>query len=95
MALGQGPWHSVNSGIYHDNLNCQTGNSIASENIRHGTGDGRLCDECARLNDTAGPMIGPVAGAAADPTVDPRGGGREEGPPPPVGARSRAVGACS
>src|SRR4028119_1459558 len=53
MDSGQGPWHSVNSGIYHDNPDCQTGNSIAPENVRHGTGDGRLCDECARLNAAA------------------------------------------
>ena len=93
MEVGHGPWHSVNSGIYHDNPKCQTGNSIAPENIRAGTGDGRLCEECARLNDAAGPVIGPAAGAAADPTGDPRRGVREEVPPPPLGTRSRAVGA--
>ncbi len=86
MEIGHGPWHSVNSGIYHDNPNCQTGNSIAPENIRRGTGDGRLCEECARLNDAAGPVIGPVAGQATDPTV-------EEGPPSPASARGRAVSA--
>jgi MIP family channel proteins len=93
MDLGQGPWHSVNSGIYHDNPDCQTGNRIAPENVRHGTGDGRLCDECARLNHAAGPVIGPTAGAAADPTGAPHGGGREEGFPPPATAGSRAAGA--
>jgi aquaporin Z/aquaporin NIP len=93
MELGQGPWHSVNSGIYHDNPRCQTGNSIAPENIRHGTGDGRLCDECARLNDAAGPVIGPTAGAAADPTGTPHRGGKE-GITPPTTAGSLAAGAA-
>ena len=78
MALGQGPWHSVNSDIYHDNPNCQTGNSIASENIRHGTGDGRLCEECERLNKAAGPAGGPMAGAIGDPTADLERSRREE-----------------
>ena len=80
MALGQGPWHSVNSDIYHDNPNCQTGNSIVPENVRHGTGDGRLCEECERLNNAAGPgpVGGPVAGSISDPTGDPEGGRREE-----------------
>ena len=93
MEIGHGPWHSVNSGIFHDNLKCQAGNSIAPENIRHGTGDGRLCDECARLNDRAGPVIGPVAGAAADPTVDPGVGGREQRLPSEA-ASSRPAGAA-
>ena len=39
MAVGQeGPWHSVNADIYHDNPNCQTGSSIDPENIRRGNG---------------------------------------------------------
>ena len=67
----EGPWHSVNSDIYHDNPDCQTGNSIASENIRHGTGDGRLCEECERLNKAAEPAGGPMARAIGDPTADP------------------------
>jgi aquaporin Z/aquaporin NIP len=84
VALGQGPWHSVNSDIYHDNPNCQTGNSIAPENVRHGTGDGRLCEECERLNNAAEPgpvgrpVGGPVAGSISDPTGDPERGRREE-----------------
>src|SRR4028119_2035617 len=94
MESGNGPWHSVNSVIYHDNPDCQTGNSIAPENIRHGTGDGRLCDECARLNLAAGPVIGPTAGAAADPTGAPYRGGREGGITPPTTAGSRAAGAA-
>jgi MIP family channel proteins len=93
MELGNGPWHSVNSVIYHDNPDCQTGNSIAPENIRHGTGDGRLCDECARLNDAAGPVIGPTAGAAADPTGASYRGGKE-GITPPTTAASRTAGAA-
>ncbi len=84
MDLGQGPWHSVNSGIYHDNPGCQTGNSIAPENVRHGTGDGRLCEECAQLNAAAGPVIGPVAGEAAAPSGVSHGGAREGGPSPPA-----------
>ncbi len=80
IELGNGPWHSVNSGIYHDNPNCQTGNSIVPENVRHGTGDGRLCEECERLNNAAGlgPVGGPVTGSISDPTGDPEGGRREE-----------------
>jgi hypothetical protein len=50
------PWHSVNSDIYHDNPNCQTGSSIDPENIQPGTGGNRLCEECARLNRAAGPV---------------------------------------
>ena len=30
---GEGPWHSANSDVYHNNRNCQTGNSIAPENV--------------------------------------------------------------
>ena len=93
MELGNGPWHSVNSGIYHDNPGCQTGNSIAPENIRRGTGDGRLCEECARLNDAAGPVIGPTAGAAVDPTGGPEGVGMEQRLPPEA-ASSRPAGAA-
>src|SRR5829696_6207766 len=70
MVFGEGPWHSVNSDIYHDNPNCQTGSSIAPENIRQGTGSGRLCEECARLNQAAGPV--------ADITGDSQRGRREE-----------------
>ena len=57
MAVGQeGPWHSVNSDIYHDNPDCQTGNSIAPENVRQGTGHKTLCGECERLNGAGGPV---------------------------------------
>jgi MIP family channel proteins len=67
MALGQGPWHSINSDIYHNNPNCQTGSSIEAENIRQGTGGKRLCEECARLNRAAGPVAGPVDDLIGDP----------------------------
>jgi MIP family channel proteins len=66
VEVGQGPWHSVNSDIYHDNPDCQTGGSIDPENIRPGTGGNRLCEECERLDR--------VAGTAAAPTSDLTGG---------------------
>jgi len=53
---GEGPWHSANSEVYHNNHNCQTGNSIASENIVQGTGGKPLCGECERLNRSGGPV---------------------------------------
>ena len=53
---GEGPWHSANSEVYHNNRNCQTGNSIASENIVQGTGGKPLCGECERLNSSGGPV---------------------------------------
>ncbi|HKH75438.1 MAG TPA: MIP/aquaporin family protein [Rubrobacteraceae bacterium] len=90
MVLGQGPWHSGNSDIYHDNPNCQSGSSIAPENIRRGTGGNRLCEECARLNRAAGPVAGPVG----DPTGDPGGGGREEDLLRGEAARSKTAGAA-
>jgi hypothetical protein len=31
---GGGPWHSANSKVYHNNPNCQTGNSIDPENVQ-------------------------------------------------------------
>jgi MIP family channel proteins len=87
VTVGQeGPWHSVNSDIYHDNPNCQTGSSIAPENIRRGTGGNRLCEECARLDRAAGPV--------ADPTGDPERGRREEDLLGREGATSRTAGAA-
>jgi MIP family channel proteins len=69
VAVGQeGAWHSVNSDIYHDNPNCQTGSSIDPENIVWGTGGNRLCEECARLDRAAGPV--------GDLTGGPERGGR-------------------
>jgi len=53
---GEGPWHSVNSDIYHNNPNCQTGNRIEPENLRQGTGNKQLCEECKRLNSAGGPV---------------------------------------
>ena len=53
---GGGPWHSPNSDVYHNNPSCQTGNSIAPENVRQGTGDKSLCGECERLNGAGGPV---------------------------------------
>jgi hypothetical protein len=60
VAVGQGPWHSVNSDIYHDNPDCQTGGSIDPENIRKGTSGKRLCEECARLDNAAGSVAPPM-----------------------------------
>jgi hypothetical protein len=53
---GGGPWHAEDSDVYHNNPNCQTGNSIAQENIRQGTGGRPLCGECERLNSAGGPV---------------------------------------
>jgi hypothetical protein len=36
----------ANSEVYHNNPSCQTGNSIAPENVQQGTGDKSLCGEC-------------------------------------------------
>jgi MIP family channel proteins len=92
VAVGQeGPWHSVNSDIYHDNPNCQTGNSIDPENIRRGTGGNRLCEECARLNRAADPMAGTVGNL----TGDPERGRREEDLQGREGARSQTSSAAS
>jgi MIP family channel proteins len=88
VAVGQeGPWHSVNSDIYHDNPNCQTGNSIEPENIRRGTGGNRLCEECARLNR--------AAGTVGDLTGDPERGRREEDLLSREAARSQTSSAAS
>ena len=53
---GEGPWHSANSEVYHNNRRCQTGNSITPENIVQGTGGKPLCEECERLNKSGGPV---------------------------------------
>jgi hypothetical protein len=91
VAVGQeGPWHSVNSDIYHDNPNCQTGNSIDPENIRRGAGGNRLCEECARLNRAAGPVAGPVG----DLTGGPERGRSEEDLLRRETARSQTAGAA-
>ena len=84
METGQEPWHSVDSEVYHDNPRCQTGGSIAPENVRPGTGGGRLCQECARLDEAAEAVVGPTA---------PRGG-VDGAPPLPGAAGGRAAGAA-
>ena len=53
---GGGPWHAAGSDVYHNNPSCQTGNSIAPENVQRGTGDKTLCGECERLNGAGGPV---------------------------------------
>ncbi len=53
---GGGPWHSVNSEVYHNNPNCQTGNSMNPDNVQQGTGNKPLCGECERLNSSGGPV---------------------------------------
>ncbi len=53
---GEGPWHSVNADVYHNNPNCITGGNIAPENVRKGTDDKALCGECQRLNTAGGPI---------------------------------------
>jgi hypothetical protein len=58
---GQGPWHSANSDVYHNNPNCQTGNSISAENVQQGTGGKPLCGECEKLN-SAGGTVGNLTG---------------------------------
>lgn len=44
------PWHSVKQLIHHNNSNCNTGNNIEKENLRDGTGNKPLCQECVDLN---------------------------------------------
>jgi hypothetical protein len=58
---GEGPWYSANSDVYHNNPNCQTGNSMNPENVRQGTGGKPLCEECQRLNSAGGP-VGNITG---------------------------------
>jgi len=53
---GAGPWYSVSSDVYHNNPNCQTGNSIKAENVLKGTGGKPLCGECEKLNNAGGPV---------------------------------------
>ena len=53
---GEGPWHSAEANVYHNNPNCNTGNSIEPENVRQGTGNKQLCKECQRLNSAGGPV---------------------------------------
>jgi len=55
-AVGGGSWYAAGSDVYHNNPSCQTGNSIAPENVQRGTGDKYLCGECERLNGAGGPV---------------------------------------
>jgi MIP family channel proteins len=88
VAVGQGAWHSVNSDIYHDNPDCQTGGSIDPENIQQGTGGKRLCEECARLDRAAGSVTSPIG----DFTGGPGRGTREEDLSPQEPATGRPAG---
>jgi MIP family channel proteins len=90
VEVGGGPWYSVNSDIYHDNPDCQTGGMIDPENIRPGTGGNRLCEECARLDRAAGPLAAPMG----DLTGEPVRGTREEALPPQEAAASPPTGAA-
>jgi hypothetical protein len=67
VEVGQGAWHSVNSDIYHDNPDCQTGGSIDPENIREGTGGKHLCEECARLDNAADSVAPPRGDLTGEP----------------------------
>jgi MIP family channel proteins len=91
VEVGGGPWHSVNSDIYHDNPDCQTGGMIDPENIREGTGGKRLCEECERLDRAAGSVAAPMG----DLTGDPGRGTREEALPPREAATSPPTGATN
>jgi hypothetical protein len=42
-------WHSILSGVHHNDTDCNTGNNIERENLRAGTGGKPLCQECRRL----------------------------------------------
>jgi hypothetical protein len=53
---GEGPWHSANSEVHHNNPDCRTSNSIKPENVQQGTGGKPLCEECQRLNNAGGPL---------------------------------------
>jgi hypothetical protein len=56
LLRGRTAWHSANSEVYHNNPNCQTGNSIKPENLLQGTGNKPLCGECEKLNNAGGPV---------------------------------------
>jgi len=42
-------WHSIYSGVHHNNTSCTTGNNIEAGNRRPGTGGKPLCQECRGL----------------------------------------------
>ena len=43
-------WHSVKADVHHNNTNCNAGNNIERENVRHGSSGKPLCKECRGLN---------------------------------------------
>jgi hypothetical protein len=45
----ESPWHSIKQNYYHVCTNCNSGSKIESENLRQGTGDKPLCQECQYL----------------------------------------------
>jgi MIP family channel proteins len=95
VEVGGGPWHSVNSDIYHDNPDCQTGGMIDPENIRPGTGGRRLCEECERLDRAAGSVAAPVGDLTGEPVRDTREDAlppREAAASPPAGAANDPLG---
>jgi hypothetical protein len=53
---GEGPWHSVNSEVYHNNPNCPRGRRMYPDNVKPGTGNKPLCQECERLNSLGAPV---------------------------------------
>jgi hypothetical protein len=53
---GEGPWHSLNSEVYHNNPNCRVGNRMYPNNVQRGTGNKPLCRECERLNSLGAPV---------------------------------------
>jgi len=45
------PWYSAtNLHVHHNNTSCTTGNNIERRNMREGTGNLPLCQECGRLS---------------------------------------------
>jgi hypothetical protein len=50
QSVMKAPWHSIHSGVYHNNTGCNTGNNIDSNDLRQGTGGKPLCQECNGLN---------------------------------------------
>ncbi|HUG61878.1 MAG TPA: hypothetical protein VMP03_08530 [Methylomirabilota bacterium] len=43
------PWHSIKTFVHHNHSNCNTGNTIETENRGAGTAGKPLCKECADL----------------------------------------------
>ncbi len=55
LRIGRVP-RALASEVYHNNPNCQTGNSMDPENVQQGTSNKLLCGECERLNSSGGPV---------------------------------------